>query len=441
MTAHWPIVLALIGLCGCAGPKAERGAEEVADAWDSGGEEPSEDLDGDGHDEDEDCDDTDAAVYPGAPERCDGVDQDCDSEIDVGASDAPRWYRDADGDTYGDVSSDEVACDAPAGYVADPSDCDDARAEVNPSASESCATAWDDDCDGVENEDDASDALSWAPDADGDGFGAADVSPVRACVGPAAWVADASDCDDDDDAIRPTARDVCNDAVDQDCDGSARFCPFAGALTTEASAAVVTGEGFFAQLGAARVADADGDGSPDLLVGSYSDDERAAVFYGLSSARGEVDLTASTWLIEGTGDERNKFGTGVAGGFDLDGDGAGDVLVAAEYDGTSGHAAGRIDLFRGPVTGGIDDTQAYATFYAEAEIDRLSRILDGADLNGDGFDDLICGTTFSGDYNGAVYITWGPIPPGDLLATDSDVRLRGETGAYFGADATTADID
>ncbi len=60
-----------------------------------------------------------------SPERCDGEDNDCDGQVDEGASDALIWYADRDGDGYGDENSIWYACDAPAGYVANSSDCDD----------------------------------------------------------------------------------------------------------------------------------------------------------------------------------------------------------------------------------------------------------------------------------------------------------------------------
>lgn len=40
------------------------------------------DDDGDGFDPDIDCDDQDAAIFPGAPEWCDGLDSDCDGQVD-----------------------------------------------------------------------------------------------------------------------------------------------------------------------------------------------------------------------------------------------------------------------------------------------------------------------------------------------------------------------
>ncbi len=79
----------------------------------------------------EDCDDDDASIHPGALESCDGIDQDCDGEVDPDSSvDAPTWYLDADGDGYGDPDASRTACDAPDGYVADGDDCDDGDAAI-----------------------------------------------------------------------------------------------------------------------------------------------------------------------------------------------------------------------------------------------------------------------------------------------------------------------
>ncbi|GDX82429.1 hypothetical protein LBMAG42_42400 [Deltaproteobacteria bacterium] len=95
-----------------------------------------------------DCDDADAAVNPAATELCNGFDDNCDGTIDEDtAADASIWYADADGDGYGDAGSTTLACDAPTGYLADDTDCDDTDFTVYPGAPPRCGL--DADCDGA----------------------------------------------------------------------------------------------------------------------------------------------------------------------------------------------------------------------------------------------------------------------------------------------------
>jgi len=96
-----------------------------------------------------DCDDTDAATSPEGEELCDGIDNDCDDEIDEDdASDAREWFADEDGDGYGDPDNGVFACEAPKGYGTDNSDCDDDNGEVYPGGLESIEDEVDGDCDG-----------------------------------------------------------------------------------------------------------------------------------------------------------------------------------------------------------------------------------------------------------------------------------------------------
>jgi hypothetical protein len=96
-----------------------------------------------------DCDDADAAIHPDADELCNGVDDDCDEEIDeADAVDASTWYEDGDGDGYGDADSTARACSESAGWVADDSDCDDGDASIHPGGLETLGDSDDGDCDG-----------------------------------------------------------------------------------------------------------------------------------------------------------------------------------------------------------------------------------------------------------------------------------------------------
>jgi hypothetical protein len=165
-----------------------------------------------------DCDDSDATIYPGADEYCDGEDNNCDGIVDEStAVDAPTWYADGDSDNFGDSAISTKSCAAPTGYVAVGGDCNDTVGKIYPGADEYC-DGVDTDCDGTLDEDDALDAKTWYADTDSDMFGDP-ASTEIACKNSAGYVADDTDCDDTSSATYPGADEYC-DGVDTDCDGT-----------------------------------------------------------------------------------------------------------------------------------------------------------------------------------------------------------------------------
>ena len=115
------------------------------------------DADGDGFPSTVDCDDSNPAIHPGAIEICNGVDDNCDGNIDEGF--------DQDGD----------------GYTSCAGDCNNVNPAIHPGAVEIC-NGIDDNCNGLVDE-------GGFPDTDGDG--------VPDCIDPDDdndGVPDASDC-------------------------------------------------------------------------------------------------------------------------------------------------------------------------------------------------------------------------------------------------------
>ena len=124
-----------------------------------------------------DCDDTRASIYPGAPELCDGIRNNC--------STVP-WSlvqeRDDDGDGYSECSG----------------DCNDASAAIHPGAVELC-NGIDDDCDALVDDD------GLGQDTDGDGV--------------------ANVCDDCPTAADPAQADLDHDGIGDACDNCRAFNP------------------------------------------------------------------------------------------------------------------------------------------------------------------------------------------------------------------------
>jgi len=128
-------------------------------------------------------------IYPGAPEICDGIDNNiegvctedpqltCVTDNDcngLGSCDLideglkSTYYQDADGDGYGNPDISRKLCEPVSGYVNDNTDCNDEYADCNPGiASENettggCYDGRDNDCDGLIDNNDVSDCVSAA---------------------------------------------------------------------------------------------------------------------------------------------------------------------------------------------------------------------------------------------------------------------------------------
>ncbi len=176
-----------------------------------GGGVPSYDADGDGYHMGIDCDDGDPNVFPGAEERCNGIDDNCDGVTDTDAVDLNWFYQDYDGDGYGNPLNKISSCDArtPSGYVTNALDCRDSDPDINPLGREVCDEQdLDENCDGLrEDEDPTADTLSMSTfyaDYDLDGFGSASTL-VKGCDAGDIRSVNKIDCDDSNPSVGPNS--------------------------------------------------------------------------------------------------------------------------------------------------------------------------------------------------------------------------------------------
>ncbi len=109
-----------------------------------------DDLDGDGFVIIEDCNDAHPLIYNGAPEICDGLDNDCDESVD---EDLPTetYYPDLDGDGFGDEDMTVEDCMQPINFINVGGDCNDNDAMINPDIEEIVNNGIDENCDGMDS--------------------------------------------------------------------------------------------------------------------------------------------------------------------------------------------------------------------------------------------------------------------------------------------------
>ena len=383
-----------------------------------------------------DCDDTDADRFPGNPEVCDEVDNDCDDTVDEGVGEV--FYVDLDGDGWGDPASTTDACVVPDGYAETAGDCDDSDPAVSPDGTEVC-NGVDDDCDGDVDDADASlDPTSggsmWYADADADGYGDA-ATAVTTCAQPSGTVSDATDCDDSAAAVNPGATEVCN-SVDDDCDGA----------VDDADPSVDPSVG-----GSTWYTDADSDGYGNATTATTTcaqpsgtvsdatdcDDSAVAVNPGATEVCNTVDDDCDGAVDDA--DASLDVSTATVWYADLDADGYGDP----------GNTLQTCDT---PTSYGVDDTDCDDTDPAvnpgatETWYDGIDSDCDGADdddADGDGDPALAYGGTDCDDADPSVYGGVGCRPvvtcthpdPSTLAAYDpsgiSDIAFDEDCNAWL----------
>lgn len=379
-----------------------------------------------------DCNDDDPSTNPDADEICDGIDNNCDGEIDNNPVDGTVWYLDSDGDSFGDPNISESFCEEVVGYVQNDLDCDDSNNAINPDGTEDETAFGDEDCNGqaISN---LSEADSTFDGIQGDELGGS--------------VANAGDVTGDgiDDTIvgAPQTSTFCSTEMGEPCPGNAFIIP-GGTVTgwDTDNFIMLSGEndGDWTGFTVDGNFDFDGDGFKDVVVGAPANDQTATsagkTYVELGPITSNVDLRDSS--LQYVGMATNDYTGFVRSLGDVDGDGMDELLVSGLGQGSM-EMKGVAYLLDYSTTGTFDLDSATTIFEGPVYDSGFGSTSATTDVNGDGLSDVLIGASNGGVsaaysdpghpttpyFEGESYIFINP-SSGIVAAEEADYILTGE---------------
>lgn len=310
-------------------------------------------------------------------------------------------------------------------------DCDDGDPAVNPGADEVCGDGVDQDCDGgagscraVGDVALAGAVATWGGPAAGDYLGARVGMLARSDGGRTAVVA------------APLS-----DAVDIDGGEVFLFDRVVGDRPLSGADAHLVGPGEGAGFGGglADAGDVDGDGEPDLLVGAamfdHGGEDAGSAWLFAGPPRGDRTADTAAWRLIGT-EAGGNAGFTMLGLGDVDGDGLGEVAIAA---GGNLGGLGEVWLYRGPLAG--EAGAADGRLYGDGDTRGLGSSLAAADVDGDGVAELWAGAHSTGEYAGAAW-SFDVSSFGDVATSTAVAEVRGlAPDDLFGYRVAAGDLD